>query len=130
MHILLVDDEKELVSTLAERLGFRGIKADWTTLPSEAVDLVSRNPYQIAVLDVKMPGMNGFELKQLLEKKSPDLKFIFMTGHGSETCYQQGCSETGSEFYLVKPVEINRLIEKLNEILVQDACRGKEGYES
>lgn len=130
MRILLVDDEKELVSTLAERLAFRGINADWTTIPGEAADLVSQNQYQVAVLDVKMPGMNGFELKNLLEKKSPGLKFIFMTGHGSETCYKKGCSETGREFYLVKPVEIYRLIEKLNEIVAKEDCPKKENYES
>jgi len=74
--------------------------------------------------------MNGFELKQLLEKKAPDLKFIFMTGHGSEACYKKGCSETGREYYLVKPVEINQLIEKLNEILADDTCRGEDTYDA
>jgi len=123
MRILLVDDEKELVSTLAERLGFRGIEADWTAAPEQAVDLVSRTPYQVAVLDVKMPGINGFELKQRLEKQDPNLKFIFMTGHGSETYYKQGCSETGEAYYLVKPVDIKCLIEKINEVLAGKECK-------
>lgn len=130
MNILLVDDEIELVSTLAQRLEFRGINADWASDPDRAIEMVSPNQYRVAVLDVKMPGMDGFELKQRLEQKDPGLKFIFMTGHGSETCYQQGCSETGEAYYLVKPVDITRLIEKLKEVLDGDGCPGKENHDA
>lgn len=129
MKILLVDDEKELVSTLAERLEFRGIAADWTSTPETALTLVGEKKYQVAVLDVKMPGIDGFELKQRLEQKDSDLKFIFMTGHGSETYYRQGCSETGEAYYLVKPVEIDRLIEKLQEVLKPRENRDKGGQD-
>lgn len=124
MRILLVDDEMELVSTLTERLGFRGIDADWASAPEQALELVGKVSYQVAVLDVKMPGINGFELKQRLEKLDPNLKFIFMTGHGSETYYKQGCSETGEEYYLIKPVDINCLVDKVNEVLDGTACPG------
>lgn len=130
MKILLVDDEEELVSTLAQRLEFRGMKADWASDPEKALELVSQNHYQVAVLDVKMPGINGFELKQRLENRDPDLKFIFMTGHGSEVYYRQGCSETGEAYYLVKPVDITRLIEKLKEVLDDDAGPGKESNDA
>jgi DNA-binding response OmpR family regulator len=118
MQILLVDDEKELVSTLAERLGFRGIDAHWAVTPGDAIAMLSDQSYDIAVLDVQMPEMNGFELKEKLENISPALKFIFMTGHGSEECYHEGCSQTGEAFYLVKPVEIDSLIEKLNQVML------------
>ena len=114
MKILLVDDEKELVSTLAERLGYRGIEAHWAAAPDDALAMLSDQRYDIAVLDVQMPQMNGFELKRHMEAKSPELKFIFMTGHGCEESYHIGSSETGEAFYLVKPVEIKSLIETLN----------------
>ena len=116
MKVLLVDDEKELVSTLAERLGFRGIEADWAATPKDALALLAKNTYDIAVLDVQMPGMDGFELKKTMEKTAPDMKFIFMTGHGSEECYHRGCSQTGEAYYLVKPVDIDSLTEKLNDL--------------
>ena len=118
MQILLVDDEKELVSTLAERLGFRGIDAHWAVTPNDALAMLSDQSYDIAVLDVQMPEMNGFELKEKMEAISSTLKFIFMTGHGSEECYNEGCSQTGEAFYLVKPVEIDSLIEKLNQVML------------
>ncbi|SDT83801.1 response regulator [Desulfobacula phenolica] len=119
MRVILVDDEKELVSTLAERLGYRGIEADWAITPDDAIVMTQKKTYDIAVLDVKMPGIDGFELKRKLQEYSPKLKYIFMTGHGSEECYDIGCTETGEEFYLVKPVQIDQLVEKMDKVLAQ-----------
>ncbi len=113
MRILLVDDEQELVSTLAERLSMRGIEADWVGSADEALKQVETQQYDLAVLDVKMPKMGGIRLKQILDDKYPDMKFIFLTGHGSESDFQQGTSEFGVTDYLVKPVKIEVLIEKI-----------------
>ena len=117
MRILLVDDEAELVSTLAERLSFRGIEADWVTSGEEALRKVERQRYDAAVLDVKIPRISGLALKKLLEEKDPHLKFIFLTGHGSEEDFMIGSAEAGEAYYLIKPVDLNLLIEKLKEII-------------
>ena len=117
MRILLVDDEVELVSTLAERLSFRGIEADWVTSGEEALRQVERQRYDVAVLDVKIPRISGLALKKLLEEKDPHLKFIFLTGHGSEEDFRIGSAEAGEAYYLIKPVDLNLLIEKLKEII-------------
>ena len=90
MKILLVDDEAELVSTLAERLSFRGIDADWATSAEDALSLSETETYDIALLDVKMPRVSGLELKKRLQEKRPDMKFIFLTGHGSEKDFLVG----------------------------------------
>ncbi|MBU1565228.1 MAG: response regulator [Proteobacteria bacterium] len=113
MHVLLVDDEKEFVNTLAERLSFRGFKVDYAIRALDALALAEKNVYDLAVLDMKMPGTNGLELKGLLEKIQKDMKFIFLTGHGSEADYVAGSSE--SACYLVKPVKIDALIAKMLE---------------
>jgi DNA-binding response OmpR family regulator len=117
MRILLVDDEVELVSTLAERLSFRGIEADWVTTAEEALKQVENQRYAVAVLDVKIPRISGLALKKLLEEKDPGLKFIFLTGHGSEEDFVIGSAEAGEAFYLIKPVDLSLLIDKLNEII-------------
>lgn len=119
MRVLLVDDETELVSTLAERLAYRGIDADWVTGAKEALAKVRDETYELAVLDVKMPDIDGFELKRQIQQNNPAMKFIFMTGHGSEDYYHIGSAETGSDFYLVKPVNIDTLIQKMNEVMSQ-----------
>lgn len=116
MNVLLVDDEIELVDTLAERLNMRGIEADWATSGEEALALEGKT-YDIAVLDVKMPRISGIELKKKLQVKYPGIHFIFMTGHGSEDDFRAGAAEAGSDYYLVKPVDIDILIRKMNEVL-------------
>lgn len=118
MRILLVDDEQELVATLAERLAIRGIDADWVTSGEDALKLAETESYDLAVLDIKIPRISGINLKKELQKKNPHMKFIFMTGHGSEDDYKAGSAEAGAEYYLVKPVDIKTLIEKMNAALI------------
>jgi len=117
MRVLLVDDEEELVSTLAERLAYRGINADWVTSGLAALEMAKNYKYDIAVLDVKMPGISGCDLKKSLQNKHPVMKYIFLTGHGSEDDFISCTEETGPEYYLVKPVNIDSLIKKMNEII-------------
>ncbi|MGD9973112.1 MAG: response regulator [Desulfatirhabdiaceae bacterium] len=120
MRVLLVDDEEELVSTLAERLTMRGIDAYWVTSCHAAIDLIEHDDFDVAVLDVKLPRMSGLELKRQLSARKPNLKFIFLTGHGSEQDYVEGSAEAGNPYYLVKPVQIEILMKKLTEIFQQE----------
>ncbi|MBA3036831.1 MAG: response regulator [Desulfobacterium sp.] len=119
MKILLVDDEKELVSTLAERLSLRDIEADWVTSGEAAITSCETKTYDIAVLDIKMPKIGGIELKKRLEEKNPGLKYIFITGHGSEDDFKVASNEKGAEYYLVKPVNIDDLVIKMKEICLK-----------
>lgn len=115
MRVLLVDDETEFVTTLAERLSFRGFTVDYAIRAVDALALAEKNTYDLAVLDMKMPGTSGLELKGLLESIQKDMKIIFLTGHGSEADYAAGSS--GSSCYLVKPINIDTLIIKMREAL-------------
>lgn len=118
MRILLVDDEEELITTLAERLEFRGIEADWATDEHRAAELTGRKKFDIAVIDVKMKGISGFEVKKILQDIDPEMKYIFLTGHGSENSFRKGCEEAGSsKYYIVKPVSITKLISLLNDLM-------------
>lgn len=120
MRVLLVDDEKEFVATLAERLSIRGIDADWVTTGEEALERVEAKAYDLAVLDVKIPKISGIELKKKMEERCPDMRYIFMTGHGSEEDFREGSSEAGVEYYLVKPVDIDALIKKMKEVFKKE----------
>jgi DNA-binding response OmpR family regulator len=115
VNILLVDDESELVSALAERLNLRGIEADFATDGDTAADKVRTKAYDLAVLDMKMPGLNGLDLKKKLQRLRPGMRFIFMTGHGSEEDFRAGSSEAAG--YLVKPVRIEDLLTAINQAL-------------
>ena len=84
MRVLLVDDEKDIVSTLAERLSFRGIEAVWVTSGEEALRILETEQFDLAILDVKMPHMNGLELQKKMSDKYQDLKYLFLTSRGAE----------------------------------------------
>lgn len=114
MKILLVDDEEELVVTLAERLSMRDIDADWALSGEDALRLAEHQRYDLAVLDMKMPKMNGLQLKAELQKIAPTMHFIFLTGHGSEEDFEAGASEAGEDYYLIKPVNIQELVAKIH----------------
>ncbi len=117
MLVLLVDDEEELASALAERLNLRDIETDWVTSGEEAMEKAAAKNYDLAVLDIKMPKIGGLELKARLQERSPLLKFIFVTGYVSEKDFEQVACVAGEECYLVKPVDINLLIELMKDLL-------------
>jgi len=120
MKILLVDDEVEFVSTLAERLSLRGLDVEWATTSTEALQKAEYKSFDVAILDLKMPKVGGLELKEKLLAKHPAMKFIFSTGHASEDDFQIISKQIGEEFYLIKPIEIKILIEKINSVLNSD----------
>jgi CheY-like chemotaxis protein len=114
MKILLVDDEKRFVLLLSKRLALRGIDTDYANSGEEAVAKVTDHHYDVAVLDVKMPGISGIALERKLRLLAPDMKTIFITGHGSETDFKIGSAE--AVHYLAKPLQIEELVKILNEI--------------
>jgi len=124
LRVLLVDDEGEFVSTLAERLSIRGIETEFATAGEEALRLVGSRCYDMAILDMKMPGMGGLRLKGEIQERCPDMRFLFLTGYGSEKEFHAVSCQVGEEFCLVKPVDIDDLIAKMMEAL---GVKGEEG---
>ncbi len=120
MRILLVDDEIEFISTLTERLNLRRIDADYVTSGNRAVVAVKQKRYDLVVLDMKMAGLGGLETLEKIRSDFPGMKFIILTGHGDEGDYYRG-KEAGAEFYLIKPLDIEELIEKINQALGGEA---------
>lgn len=116
IRVLLVDDEEDLVATLAERLAMRGIDAQWASSWEAALGLLHRHRFDVAVLDIKLPRMSGIEIKRKMESMAPGMKFIFMTGHGSEQDFEKGAAEAGASNYLLKPVDIESLMRKIREM--------------
>jgi DNA-binding response OmpR family regulator len=122
MRVLLVDDEVDLASALAERLDLRGIEADWATSAQQALEMAAVKEYDLSVLDIKMPGIGGVELRQELNALYPQMKFVFLTGYGSEEDFKTVTGCVGDECYLVKPVDISELIIRMHQLL-----KGKGG---
>jgi len=115
--ILLVDDEREFVQTLSERLELRDIGSAVTYDGESALDLVKEDEPDVMILDLKMPGIDGIEVLRRVKESQPEIEVIILTGHGSEAD-RETCMELGAFAYLQKPVDIKVLgdtIEKANE---------------
>ncbi|PID39209.1 MAG: response regulator [Proteobacteria bacterium] len=119
MKVLLVDDEQKFALMLSKRLELRGIPLQVFFSSEKALaEVEAGSRFDVAVLDVKMPGIGGVELKQRLSAIDPQMKFVFLTGHGSGTDYEAGDIQVAD--CLPKPLKIEQLIETLNR-LVPDA---------
>ena len=116
LKVLLVDDEKDFVEALAERLQLRGIDAKTATDGESALRLIDSSPPQVVVLDVMMPGLGGADVLGRIKATHPQIPVILLTGHGS--IHEESAYMKESAFdYLVKPIDINELITKIRDAL-------------
>ncbi len=113
-RVLIVDDEEELVTTIAERLQIRGIQAQTATDGETALKMIEANPPQVVVLDVMMPGMGGIEVLQRMNAQNLKIPVILLTGYGSTEKGAEGMRQ-GAFDYLMKPCDLNNLIGKIQE---------------
>ncbi|RZB38535.1 MAG: hypothetical protein SRB2_00283 [Desulfobacteraceae bacterium Eth-SRB2] len=116
LKILLVDDEEEFVTTLAERLELRGLQARAALNGEDALHMIEADTPQIVILDVMMPGLGGFEVLRRIKAQHPQIPVILLTGRGSEKEGVKGM-ELGAFDYLMKPLDIEELIKKMQEAI-------------
>lgn len=114
LKVLLVDDEEDFVTTLAERLQLRGIEAQIATDGETALTLIETVPPQVVVLDVMMPGLGGADVLKRIKARHPKIPVILLTGHGSIREGTDGLRQ-GAYDYLVKPIDIEELISKMQD---------------
>ena len=116
LKILLIDDEEEFVTTLAERLELRGLQARTALNGEAALQMIKVDTPQIVILDVMMPGIGGFEVLRRIKKQYPQLPVILLTGRGSTKEGIKGM-QLGAFDYLMKPLNIEELIKKMQEAI-------------
>jgi len=114
MRVLLIDDEKELVATISERLDLRGIANDWVTSGEAGLELLRKEPYDWVVVDLKMPGLSGFESIKAIKEIRPQTRVILLTGHSAAEDLDHAL-ELGADHYLVKPVDIDDLLSLMQK---------------
>jgi DNA-binding NtrC family response regulator len=112
--VLLVDDEGEFLDTLVKRIQKRNVNAKGVRSGEEALAFLEKNPVDVVVLDVRMPGMDGIETLRALKRQYPLTEVIMLTGHASLEVAIEGM-ELGAFDYLMKPVEIDDLLYKLQD---------------
>jgi DNA-binding NtrC family response regulator len=114
IRLLLVDDEEAFVSVLAKRLARRNILVTPAFNGAEALQCLRRGDFDVAVLDLKMEGLDGIEVLKILEKMAPELPVIMLTGHGCQDSARQS-TDLGAFDYLSKPYDFELLLLKIRE---------------
>jgi len=112
--VLLVDDEREFVHMLSDRLEMRDLGAAVVYDGEQALAAVSEEEPEVMVLDLKMPGIDGIEVLRRVKSEHPNVEVIVLTGHGSEEIRKR-CMELGACAYLEKPVDIETLTKTMKE---------------
>ena len=112
--VLLVDDEVEFASALAERLQMRNYDVKTASNGLEAMALFHNSPPDVVILDLKIPGMDGLEILSNIKKFDPTIEVLMLTGHGDMESVQKGM-KIGAFEYIMKPIEIGELTSKIDK---------------
>jgi DNA-binding NtrC family response regulator len=114
INVLLVDDEKDFVETLAERLEVRGFDIKTCLSGDEALDMIQQHEFDVVVLDVLMPGQDGIETLRKIKNLKPLIHVIMLTGNATVETAIEGM-KLGAYDYLIKPTETAELLEKITK---------------
>ncbi|MBO4301051.1 MAG: response regulator [Desulfovibrio sp.] len=120
MRALFVDDEVEFLELMQKRLARRGMDVAVASNGQTALDMLDATmreggePFQIVVMDVRMPGMDGLETLRHMKEKAPQLPVILLTGHACMDVAVKGL-DLGAYDYMLKPVAISELLVKMEE---------------
>ncbi len=112
--VLIVDDEQEFLEGIGERLRIRDFLVDTAASGMEALTRLGQAGYDVIVLDLMMPGLNGLETLKLALEKNPDLQIILLTGQASVK-YAVEAMQEGALDFMEKPVNLDVLADKIRE---------------
>ena len=112
--VLLVDDEVDFLDTLSERMRTRGMEVATSSSGAEALKKVEQESYDVIILDLMMPGVDGLETLKILKEKKPDLQVILLTGQAT---VEKGIEamKLGAMDFLEKPADLSQLTEKIKK---------------
>jgi len=114
-RVLIVDDEKEFASTLAERLNMRNMDATAVYRAEDALALIHTADHvpDVVLLDLKMPNIDGLQALEAIKQYDPSIEVIMLTGHGDRKIIE-GISNLILD-YIIKPVDLPELVKKIGE---------------
>jgi len=111
IRLLIVDDEIGFADVLRKRMSRRGVQATPAASGEEAVRILRKDEFDVAIVDLKLEGMDGVAILKVFKLMAPDMPVIMLTGHGCEEARKE-CLKLGAEGYLSKPVDFDSLLAK------------------
>jgi DNA-binding response OmpR family regulator len=127
-QVLIVDDEETLTWSLAKSLAHDRETYEVTTVNDgeTALSVIEQQPFDVVVLDIRLPGMNGLDVLMNIKEHKPSTKVIIMTAYGS-TDIREKAKARGSLYYIEKPFEIEQMRNLILKALKEDSARGFNG---
>lgn len=114
INLLIVDDEAGFADVLAKRMSRRGICADTASSGEEAIRILREKHYDVAILDLKLEGMDGVEILKIFKLLAPEMPVVMLTGHGSEKAVVTSM-KLGAADYLSKPIDFDLLVSRIRQ---------------
>ena len=114
MKLMLVDDEERYLLTTAKLIKKKGIDVVTAQSGSQAMDLLKSHDIHVVILDIKMPGMDGFKTLRAIKTLYPPVEVIFFTGHATMDSAIEGL-QFGAFDYIMKPADIDDILTKAYE---------------
>ncbi len=114
IRVLLVDDEVAFTAGMEKVLGRRGFDVTVAADGLTALPLIAGQHFDVVVLDIKMPGMDGIQVLKEIKRFSPDLPVILLTGHYSLS-EEEDTLQVGASAYLHKPVPVGELVKVITK---------------
>jgi DNA-binding NtrC family response regulator len=112
--VLLVDDEPDFLEAMAARMRVRGLEVTTTTSTVDALSIAENEIFDVIVMDLMMPEMEGLEALKALKDRKPESKIILLTGYATREKEAEAL-KLGADDLLEKPADIERLLEKIKE---------------
>ncbi len=109
IKLLFVDDEQKFLEGMTKRLELRDLVVHSFSNGAEALEAVKKETYDVALIDLKMPSMNGEELLQKMREAVPAMEVVILTGHGSLDSATR-TFRAGAYEYLMKPCGLNEIL--------------------
>lgn len=119
LNVLVLDDEKRMRDEISEYLLKRDFQLTLAASPSEAFELIRKNPPDIAIVDIKLPEMDGLEVLRIIKNEHPDIEVIMISGHGDMSSVIEAL-RSGATDYFQKPfrlIELNQAIQRTKRFM-------------
>lgn len=124
-RVLIVDDEEDFLETLVKRLQRRKIDTTGVGSGPKALEMLRHESFDVVILDVRMPGMDGIETLKEIKRMRPLLEVILLTGHASVESGMQGM-QLGAFDYVMKPADIDDLVDRVRQAFERKSLRERQ----
>jgi DNA-binding NtrC family response regulator len=125
INLLIVDDEVSFLDSIRKSLEARDFNVIAVDRGEKAIEAAKKNPIDIALVDLKMSGINGEETLKALKAEHSWMEVVILTGHGTIDSAVE-CTRSGAFSYLQKPCDLNELLEALKEAFKKKVMNRKK----